>query len=84
MPEFVSVPRHLNLEDICVQEDYRKIRNDHTFSYGNKFYLIESPLKYSIAKQEIEIRKQPNDSFIAYFEATSLFLKSSSRQTFSV
>ncbi|HIG0328997.1 TPA: ISNCY family transposase [Legionella pneumophila] len=70
--EFISVPRHLNLDDICVQKDYRKIRNDHTFSYGNKFYLIESPLKHSIAKQEIEIRKQPNGSFIAYFAGRHL------------
>lgn len=70
--EFASVPEHLNLDDICVQKEYRKIRNDHTFSYGNKFYLIDSTLKHSIAKQEIEIRKQPNDSFIAYFAGRQL------------
>ena len=49
-------------------KEYRKIRNDHTFSYGNKFYLIKSPLKYSIAKQKIEIRiNYDNSSFTAYF-----------------
>jgi len=26
--------------------------HDDSFSYGNKFYLIESPLRYSIAKQQ--------------------------------
>lgn len=65
--EFTPVPAHLNLGDICIQKEYRKIRNDHTFSYGNKFYLIESPIKHSIAKQEIEIRKQSSDDFTAYF-----------------
>ena len=65
--EFTPVPAHLNLDDVCVQKEYRKIRNDHTFSYGNKFYLIDSPLKHSIAKQKIEIRKQSGDSFAAYF-----------------
>jgi hypothetical protein len=55
-----------------VQKDYRKIRNDHTFSYGNKFYLIETLLKYSIAKQEIESRKQINGSFTAYVAGREL------------
>lgn len=59
--EFTAVPKHINLDDICLIKEYRKIRNDHTFSYCNKFYLVQSPLKYSIAKQEIEIRKSIND-----------------------
>lgn len=70
--EFVPIPEHLNLDDICVEKEYRKIRNDHTFSYGNKFYLIESPLKHSIAKQAIEIRKQSNGGFITYFAGRHL------------
>ncbi|WP_298627425.1 ISNCY family transposase, partial [uncultured Legionella sp.] len=72
MSEFIPVPEHVNLDDICVEKEYRKIRNDHTFSYGNKFYLIESPLKHSIAKQEIEIRKQNNGGFIVYFAGRHL------------
>jgi len=70
--EFTPVPEHINLDDICVLKEYRKIRNDHTFSYGNKFYLIESPLKYSIAKQKIEIRKCNSGRFIAYFAGRHL------------
>jgi hypothetical protein len=70
--EFKPIPTHLNLDDICVQKEYRKIRNDHTFSYGNKFYLIESPLRYSIAKQKIEIRKQPGGKFTTYFSGRRL------------
>ncbi len=65
--EFAALPEHINLDDVCLMKDYRKIRNDHTFSYGNKFYLIESPLKRSIAKQRIEIRTRDNDGFSAYF-----------------
>ena len=70
--EYTPVPEHLNLDDICVQKEYRKIRNDHTFSYGNKFYLIESPLRHSIAKQKIEIRKQSGSHFTAYFAGRHL------------
>ena len=70
--EYTPVPEHLNLDDICVQKAYRKIRNDHTFSYGNKFYLIESPLRHSIAKQQIEIRQHSGSRFTAYFAGRPL------------
>lgn len=70
--ESTPVPRHINLDEVCVIKEYRKIRNDHTFSYGNKFYLIESPLKYSIAKQKIEIRKSSNSGFTAFFAGHQL------------
>jgi len=70
--EFTPVPGHINLDEVCVVKDYRKIRNDHTFSYGNKFYLIDSPLKHSIAKQKIEIRTGQDDGFDAYFAGRHL------------
>lgn len=70
--EFTPIPEHINLDDVCVMKDYRKIRSDHTFSYGNKFYLIESPLKRSIAKQRIEIRARDNEGFTAYFAGRRL------------
>jgi transposase len=70
--EFTPVPEHVNLDDVCLVKEYRKIRNDHTFSYGNKFYLIESPLKHSIAKQKIEIRTGHDKGFTAYFAGRQL------------
>ena len=42
--EFFQLPHNINLDNICVIKEYRKIRNDHTFSYGNKLYLINSLL----------------------------------------
>ena len=70
--EFTPVPEHISLDDVCVVKDYRKIRSDHTFSFDNKFYLIESPLKHSIAKQKIEIRTGHHDGFVAYFAGRHL------------
>ena len=70
--EFMPVPAHINLDDVCVVKDYRKIRSDHTFSYANKFYLIDSPLRHSIAKQKIEIRTGHDDGFDAYFAGRHL------------
>jgi len=70
--EFTPVPVHIDLDDIFVMKEYRKIRCDHTFSYGNKFYLIESPLRHSIAKQKIEIRTGLDENFSAYFAGRHL------------
>ena len=70
--EFTPIPKHISLNDVCVVKDYRKIRSDHTFSYGNKFYLIESPLRHSIARQKIEIRTISDDGFTAYFAGRQL------------
>jgi len=68
----VPLPKHVNLDDICITKEYRKIRNDHTFSYGNRFYFIESPIKHSIAHQKIEIRKTHNGQFDTYFAGRKL------------
>ena len=65
--EFTPVPKGTDLDAIFVVKDYQKIRMDHTLSYGNKFYLIESPLRHSIAKQKIEIRTGHDDDFTAFF-----------------
>ena len=65
--EYTPLPQYLSLDDICVLKEYRKIRNDHTFSFGNKFYLIDTPLRESIAKQKIEIRTTLDGTFHAFF-----------------
>lgn len=70
--EYTPLSRHVNLDDICITKVYRQIRNDHTFSYGNKFYFIESPLRHSIANQKIEIRTGKDKPFSAYFAGRQL------------
>lgn len=70
--EYTPLSRHTNLDDICITKVFRKIRNDHTFSYGNKFYFIESPLRHSIANQKIEIRTSKYKYFKAYFAGRQL------------
>lgn len=70
--EFTPIAGHIELENIFVLKEYRKIRNDHTFSYGNKIYLIESPIRSSIAKQKIEIRTSHKEEFHAYFAGRKL------------
>ena len=70
--EYTALPEHVDLNAVCVVKDYRKIRMDHTFSYSNTFYLIESPLRHSIAKQKIETRTNHESGFKAYFAGRQL------------
>jgi len=70
--EFSPLPGHYDLDAIFSIKEYRKIRNDHTFSYGNTFYLIESPIRSSIAKQEIEVRTGLDGYFYAWFAGRQL------------
>ncbi|MFA0164541.1 ISNCY family transposase [Vibrio splendidus] len=64
---FKRLPRDLDLNSICVQKEYRTIRRDHTFGFGNKRYLIDSPIRYSIENQKVEIRCQFDGTFSVYF-----------------
>ena len=70
--EYTALPKHIDLDSIFVVKEYRKIRNDHTFSYGNKSYLIDSPLRDSIAKQKIEIHTNHESGFTAFFAGREL------------
>jgi transposase len=65
--EYQPITHRAQLDNVLSVKEYRKIRNDHTFSYGNKFYLLDSPLKNSIAKQEIEIRTTLDGEFSVSF-----------------
>ena len=65
--KYKPVPRRLNIDAVCVVKEHRKIRSDHTFSYGNQFYLIKSQLRHSIAEQKIEIRCSNDNGFRAFF-----------------
>lgn len=70
--EFTPITNKAALQNVFIIKEYRKIRNDHTFSYDNRFYLIESPLRTSIAKQKIEIRTTDSGEFCAYFSGRKL------------
>ena len=73
--EYTKLKDEVDLNEIFIQKEYRKIRNDHTFSFGNTFYTIESDLRFSIVKQEIEIRIYPDNSLRAFFGNEELIIK---------
>ena len=53
---YKPIPSNLNLSDIFILKETRKIKNDHTFSYQNKTYKIDNHLNVSLAHRRVEIR----------------------------
>jgi len=53
---YKPLPTGISLDEIFCMKIYRGVKRDHTFSWGNEIYRIDSPLKHSIYKQKIEIR----------------------------
>ena len=73
--EYMPVPNHIKLREVFIQKEYRKIRNDHAFSFRNTLYSIESKIRNSIAKQEIEIRIFSDGKFKVFFAGRRLRVK---------
>lgn len=66
-PGWTSLPKDINLDEIFCLKEYRVIATDHTISFENQIYRITDTLKYSIAKQKIEIIKYLNNEIKFYF-----------------
>lgn len=54
--KYRKISTNIDLNEIFCLKEYRQVKNNHTISWNSDFYKIDSPLKYSIAKQEVEIR----------------------------
>jgi len=67
MPGYTPVPSHIDLNEVFCLKDERTCGKDHTFSWRNETYLIDSDLKHSIQKQKIEIRTYQDRSWKVFF-----------------
>lgn len=66
------IPNGIDLHEIfCLKED-RSVNRDHTFSWNNETYRIDSPLKHSIWKQKIEIRTYQDLTWKVFFAGREL------------
>lgn len=61
------LPAHVDLRQIFCLKEYRSVKRDHTLSWGNVIYQLQSPLKYSIRGQKVEIRTYQDLSWQAFF-----------------
>jgi hypothetical protein len=57
----------INLKEIFCIKEYRAVKADHTLSWDGEIYELNSPLKYSIQGQKIEIRTYQDLSWKAFF-----------------
>jgi hypothetical protein len=73
--KYKPLPKHIDLNEIFCLKDYRFVKADHTIQWHSKRYLLESPIKYSIWKQQIEIRTYQDNTWKAFFAGKELHLK---------
>lgn len=57
----------INLRETLCLKEYRTVKRDHTLSWDGVQYELQSPLKYSIYRQKIEIRTYQDLTWRAYF-----------------
>ncbi len=66
-PAYRAVSQAIDLNEIFCVKEHRQVGRDHTLSWNGVKYLLKSPIKYSIAKQKIEIRTYPDLSWKAFY-----------------
>lgn len=64
---YKPLPNGIDLNEVFCLKEYRKVNRDHTYSWNNEIYRIESPLKHSIWKQKMEIRTYQDLSWKVFF-----------------
>ena len=64
---YKPLPTGINLNEIFCLKEYRSCKRDHTFSFGNEIYRIDSSLKNSIYKQRLEIRTYQDLTWKVFF-----------------
>jgi len=66
-PAYKPLPQHINLKEVFCLKEYRSVKRDHTISYNSETFQVESPHKYSIWKQKIEIRTYQDLTWKAFY-----------------
>jgi transposase len=72
---YKSVPKDKALREIFCLKEYRSVKRDHTLSWSGVTYQLESPLKYSIRGQQIELRTYQDLSWVAFYAGKPIELR---------
>lgn len=72
---YKPVPAGKNLREIFCLKEYRSVKRDHTLSWDGVTYALESPLKYSIRGQQIELRTHQDLSWVALYAGKPIELR---------
>jgi len=69
---YKPLPDGIDLKEIFCLKVHRGVKRDHTYSWENDIYRIDSPLKRSIYKQKIEIRTYQDLTTKVFFAGKEL------------
>jgi transposase len=72
--KYKELPLNIDLNEIFCLKSYRSVKSDHTFSWNNDVYIIDSDLKYSIHKQKIEIREYQNMTYDFFYAGKKILV----------
>ena len=64
---YTALHSTIDLKEVLCLKEYRTVKRDHTLSWDGIEYSLESPLKYSIYRQKIEIRTYQDLTWKAFF-----------------
>jgi len=73
--QYRPLPPGIDLNEIFCKKEHRTVNSDHTISWGNSKYVINSPLKYSIQKQQIELRTYQDLTWKSFFAGKPISIK---------
>jgi transposase len=73
-PRYKPLHSSIDLNQVMCLKEYRSVSRDHTISWDNVTYQLQSPIKHSIYRQKIEIRTYQNLSWQAFFAAKPIDL----------
>lgn len=72
---YKPVPEDKDLREIFCLKEYRSVKRDHTLSWGGVTYQLDSPLKYSIQGQHIELRTYQDLTWGAFYAGKPIELR---------
>lgn len=72
---YTAVSPGINLREVFCIKEYRSMNRDHTLSWNGNLYQLDSPLKYSIRGQKIELRTYQDLTWIAYYAGKPIELR---------
>jgi transposase-like protein len=62
-----KLSNRIDLREVFCIKEFRAVKSDHTLSWDGEIYQIQSPLRYSIQGQKIEIRTYQDLTSKAFF-----------------
>lgn len=73
--QYRKLPAGIDLSEIFCRKEHRTVTSDHTISWEGITYVIDSQLKFSIHKQEIELRTYQDMTWKAFFAGKIISIK---------